>query len=122
MCIRDRGSFSWEASFFAAVKDSGALVEDKPDTSMVGISLVSGGCDAEEMISLTAASRATRLANSGVAVSSIGTTTAPRRRQPQKATSHSAELGAQRRTRSLVRMPRDFSSRAKFAACCRSFS
>src|SRR5256885_13283432 len=51
-------------------------------------------------------SRATREAKSKVAPSSMGTTIAPRRRQPQKAAIHSALLAPHSRTRSPVRTDR----------------
>src|SRR5271154_5050163 len=55
----------------------------------------------------------TRAANSAVEIRSIGTTTAPRSKQPQNATSHSGQFSAQRSTLSPAPMPRDSSSRAK---------
>src|SRR5260370_41872427 len=70
----------------------------------------------EAKINLTEASRAARDANPGVAPSSMGTATAPRNRQPQKAPIHSALFGPQRRTRSPVRTPRSFNSNAQATA------
>ena len=66
-------------------------------------------------MSFTEAWTATRSANSGRAASSMGTATPPRSRMPQKAMSHSAELGAHSRTRSLARTSRDFRRMANSA-------
>ena len=75
---------------------------------------------ADAMTMVADVSRATRAAKSGVAPSSIGTTTAPRRRQPQKAAIHSAPLGPQRSTRSPVRTPLCFKSCARRKAIAAS--
>src|SRR5215472_10414677 len=55
--------------------------------------------------SFTPESLIARWTKSGDAAGSIGTTTAPRKRIPQKHAIHSPELGAHRRTRSPGLMP-----------------
>ncbi len=58
-----------------------------------------------------AASAITRLANSGDAMASIGTTIAPRSRHPMNTASHSPVFGPKRNTRS----PRVYAARFEFA-------
>src|SRR5258708_40088005 len=70
---------------------------------------------------LTWESQATRAAKSAEAESSIGTGTAPRSRQAQKAATHSAELEDQSRTRSFTRIPLDLRPFAKSTAFAASW-
>src|SRR5713101_6753334 len=84
--------------------------------SLKSLMIIDGGapgssiCWRSRKISFTPASLIARWTKSGDAAESIGTTTAPRNRIPQKQATHSAELGPQRRTRSPGTTPRPASA------------
>ena len=102
---------SSDASSAKLIKGTGLtcpVVSGKSSSTSLGMAGSSAGFSREATISLTPASRATRPAKSSVAPSSMGTATAPRSKQPQKAAVHSAVFGPQSRTRSPVRTPRFF--------------